>query len=47
MKEAIPYEEFKQTPYAVLCATSLGGHLSWFEWGGGRWFAKPVRKPSL
>ncbi len=22
--------------------TSLGGHLSWFEPGGGRWHAKPV-----
>ena len=20
----------------------MGGHLSWFETGGGRWFAKPV-----
>lgn len=26
-----------------MCTTSLGGHLSWFESGGGRWFAKPVR----
>ncbi|KAL9116536.1 MAG: hypothetical protein Q9187_006941 [Circinaria calcarea] len=40
--EAIPYEEFKQTPHAVLCTTSLGGHLSWFEVGGSRWFAKPA-----
>lgn len=39
---AIPYQEFKQNPYAVLCTTSLGGHLSWFENNGGRWFAKPV-----
>lgn len=22
--------------------TSLGGHLGWFEVGGGRWFVKPV-----
>ena len=42
VKEAIPFEEFKQNPYAVLCTTSMGGHLSWFETGGGRWFAKPV-----
>ncbi|KAK3994733.1 medium-chain fatty acid ethyl ester synthase/esterase 1 [Cladorrhinum sp. PSN332] len=40
--EAIPHEEFKQNPYTVLCTTSLGGHLSWFEVGGGRWFAKPL-----
>ncbi|KAI9813788.1 MAG: hypothetical protein M1827_003578 [Pycnora praestabilis] len=41
-KEAIPYQEFTKNPYAVLCTTSLGGHLSWFEVGGGRWFTKPV-----
>jgi len=40
--EAVPVEEIKQTPYVVLCTTSVGGHLSWFEVGGGRWFAKPV-----
>lgn len=40
--EALPLQEFAQNPYAVLCTTSLGGHLSWFENGGGRWFAKPV-----
>lgn len=28
-----------------MCSTSLGGHLSWFEWGGNRWFAKPVCQP--
>lgn len=38
--EALPRQEVKQTPYGVLCTTSLGGHLSWFELGGGRWFAK-------
>jgi hypothetical protein len=38
--EALPYLEIKQTPYAVLCMTSLGGHLSWFEIGGHRWFAR-------
>ncbi len=42
VKEAIPFEEFRQNPFVVLCTTSLGGHLSWFESGGGRWFAKPV-----
>ena len=40
--EALPFEEFKQNPMTVLLTTSLGGHLSWFETGGGRWFAKPV-----
>jgi len=36
---AIPRQEFLQTPYGVLCTTSLGGHLSWFKPGGGRWMA--------
>jgi hypothetical protein len=40
--EGIPYSEFKQNPHTVLVATSLGGHLCWFELGGDRWFAKPV-----
>ena len=40
--EAVPYLEFTRNPYTVLCSTSLGGHLSWFESGGGRWFAKAV-----
>ncbi|KAK3115079.1 hypothetical protein LTR53_005945 [Teratosphaeriaceae sp. CCFEE 6253] len=40
--EALPYEEAKQNPYVVICATSGGGHLSWFELGGGRWHAKPA-----
>ncbi|KAK4889858.1 hypothetical protein LTR27_011371 [Elasticomyces elasticus] len=40
--ESVPYEEVRQNPYVVLCATSGGGHLSWFELGGGRWHAKPA-----
>ena len=42
VKEAIPFQEFQQNPFVLLCTTSLGGHLSWFEIGGGRWFSKPV-----
>ena len=42
VREALPFEEFKQNPMTVLITTSLGGHLSWFESDGGRWFAKPV-----
>ena len=45
--EALPRNEVEQNPYAVLCTTSLGGHLSWFESGGGRWFAKVVSDPFL
>jgi len=40
--EALPYLEVKQTPYAVLCSTARGGHLSWFEIGGTRWHARPA-----
>ncbi|RDL35013.1 Hydrolase, alpha fold family [Venustampulla echinocandica] len=39
--QSLPYEEVKHTPYVVLCTTSLGGHLSWFEIGGHRWHARP------
>ena len=44
--EAIPYNEFKTNPYTTLVATSLGGHLCWFEVGGGRWFSRPVSFPT-
>jgi len=40
--EALPRQEVQQTPFGVLCTTSLGGHLSWFELGGGRWSARAV-----
>ncbi len=40
--EALPRNEVEQNPYGVLCTTSSGGHLSWFETGGGRWFARVV-----
>lgn len=43
LKEALPLQEVSQTPFVVLCMTSLGGHLSWFESDGERWFTKPVR----
>ncbi|KAI9695455.1 MAG: hypothetical protein M1820_008640 [Bogoriella megaspora] len=40
--EAIPYNEIKVNPNVVLCTTNLGGHLSWFQTNGERWFAKPA-----
>jgi uncharacterized protein len=43
--EALPFGEVKSNPYAVLCTTSLGGHLGWFETGGGRWHSQPVCIP--
>ncbi|KAL8974297.1 MAG: hypothetical protein Q9197_001472 [Variospora fuerteventurae] len=46
--EGIPFQEFQQNPYAVLCMTSMGGHLGWFErpfsGGSGRWFAKTAAR---
>ncbi|KKK21736.1 hypothetical protein ARAM_005692 [Aspergillus rambellii] len=40
--QALPFQEMGQTPYGVMMTTSWGGHLGWFEFGGDRWFAKPV-----
>ncbi|KAF1952004.1 AB-hydrolase YheT [Byssothecium circinans] len=40
--EAIPFEEFRQNPYTILCTTNWGGHLSWFQLGGKRWFATAI-----
>lgn len=37
---AAPYEEIRHNKFAVMCATSGGGHLSWYEMNGERWFAK-------
>ena len=41
-KDGLPYQEITRTPYGVMLTTSHGGHLGWFELGGGRWFVKPV-----
>ncbi|KAI5924299.1 Alpha/Beta hydrolase protein [Camillea tinctor] len=41
-RAALPLEEARANPNVVLCTTSLGGHLGWFEIGGGRWHAKPI-----
>ena len=43
MDEAVPYDEVKANPYCFMATTPTGGHLSWFEYGGGRWFARTVR----
>ncbi|CAI6328700.1 unnamed protein product [Periconia digitata] len=40
--EGIPFAEFRQNPYTVLCTTNWGGHLSWFQLGGKRWFATAI-----
>ncbi|KAJ5203983.1 AB-hydrolase YheT [Penicillium cinerascens] len=41
-RDALPFQEMTQTPYGVMLTTSWGGHLGWFEFGGDRWFVKPV-----
>ncbi|KAF2213521.1 hypothetical protein CERZMDRAFT_39310 [Cercospora zeae-maydis SCOH1-5] len=41
--DALPLEEFQNNPYTVLCTTSSGGHLGWYEAEEQRWFTKPVR----
>jgi predicted alpha/beta-fold hydrolase len=43
--EAVPYDEVEANPHVFMAVTEGGGHLSWFELGGGRWFAKPVCGP--
>ncbi|RPB05810.1 AB-hydrolase YheT [Choiromyces venosus 120613-1] len=40
--EGVPYDEVKANPYCFMATTPTGGHLSWFEFGGGRWFARTV-----
>lgn len=40
--EGVPYEEIRKNPYVIMCATNGGGHLCWFELGGGRWHSKPA-----
>ncbi|RPA83900.1 AB-hydrolase YheT [Ascobolus immersus RN42] len=41
-KEAIPYDEVRANPYAFMAVTSMGGHLSWFEPNGERWYCRIV-----
>lgn len=41
-RDAIAFEEVKANPFCVLCTTSTGGHIGWFELGGGRWYVKPT-----
>jgi predicted alpha/beta-fold hydrolase len=46
--EGVPYEEIRQNPFVVICTTSGGGHLGWFEFGTGtRWNVRPVREVLL
>ena len=47
LKEGVPYDEVKSNPYAFMVQTSHGGHLSWFEMNGERWFARTVSLISM
>ncbi|KAK7718033.1 hypothetical protein SLS57_006180 [Botryosphaeria dothidea] len=40
--EALPYDEAMKNPFTVLCTTSTGGHLAWFQPDGGRWYTHPI-----
>lgn len=42
VKDGVPYDEIQSNPYAFMVQTSHGGHLSWFEMNGERWFARTV-----
>ena len=42
--EAVAHEEIRQNPFVVMCSTTGGGHLGWFELGGTRWHPKPVSR---
>ena len=37
---AVPYKEIEHNNYVVMVTTSGGGHLSWFQPDGKRWFAR-------
>ncbi|EWC44576.1 hypothetical protein DRE_06657 [Drechslerella stenobrocha 248] len=41
-QEAFPRNEAEANPYLCFVTTSIGGHIGWFEWGGKRWFPKPI-----
>lgn len=38
----IPYAETKINPFVSIVTTSIGGHLGWFDWKGGRWYPSPI-----
>jgi uncharacterized protein len=40
VSEAIPWKEFFESSFGVLCTTSTGGHIGWFQADGKRWFPK-------
>lgn len=39
---AVPQQECRVNPHIVLCTTSIGGHLGWFQSNGERWSNRTV-----
>ena len=45
-KECLPFENFQLNPYCILCTTTRGGHIGWYERSGTRWFTRVVSAPT-
>ncbi|KAL2069341.1 hypothetical protein VTL71DRAFT_15679 [Oculimacula yallundae] len=43
-EECLPFANARLNPYCVLCTTTLGGHLGWFELGGNRWVTRAAER---
>lgn len=39
---SLPYSETELNPYVTMVTTTIGGHLGWFTWNGGRWYTSPI-----
>lgn len=42
--KSLPYPEVSLNPYTYLVATSIGGHLGWFNLQHNRWYPDPISK---
>lgn len=41
---SLPMEESRINPYVLVITTTVGGHLGWFDYKLGRWYAEPVAR---
>ncbi|KAK6454450.1 Alpha/Beta hydrolase protein [Scheffersomyces xylosifermentans] len=41
---SLPVGEVKLNPYTNLITTTIGGHLGWFNFTGGRWYPGPLSR---
>ncbi|KAG5421657.1 hypothetical protein I9W82_000749 [Candida metapsilosis] len=39
---SLPFSETGLNPYVTMVTTTIGGHLGWFTWNGGRWYTSPI-----